>query len=74
LYCQNPIKSSAIDKAAVVKPSARELSIGITKLSGFNPLLKVAIAIVKEITTIAKTAIMFVSIQTRVNLRNTLLN
>ena len=43
-------------------------------MSGSNPLLKVAIAIVKEITTIAKTAIMFVNIKTRVNLRNTLLN
>jgi len=39
-------------------PSARELSIGITKLSGSNPLLKVKIATAYDIKTIAENAIM----------------
>ncbi len=48
-----------MSKATVVRLSARELSIGITKLSGSNPLLKVKIATAKEIRTIAETAIRF---------------
>jgi len=39
-------------------PSAKELSMGITKLSGSRPLLKVNIAIAKETSTITVTAIM----------------
>ena len=44
----------------VVMPSVSVLSIGITKLSGSNPFLKVAMAIAKEIITIMKTASRFV--------------
>ena len=36
--------------------SAKELSMGMTKLSGSRPLLKVNIAIPKETSTIAATA------------------
>jgi hypothetical protein len=50
-------------------PSARELSIGITKLSGSNPFLKVAMATAKEIITIMKTAIMFVVSKSKVKLK-----
>ena len=38
------ISTSTIITAAVVIVSAKELSIGITKLSGFQPRLKVKIA------------------------------
>ena len=44
----------------VVMPSASVLSIGMTKLSGSSPFLKVAMAIAKELITIMKTAIRFV--------------
>jgi hypothetical protein len=52
--------------------SARELSIGMTKLSGSNPFLKVAIAIAKDIITIIKTAIRFVVSKSRIKLRKPL--
>ena len=54
--------------------SARELSIGMTKLSGSNPFLKVAIAIAKDIITIMKTAIRFVVSKSRTKLRKLLFN
>ena len=52
--------ASAMSAAAVVTVSAKELSMGITKLSGFHPRLKVKIATVYAIETIAETARMFV--------------
>ena len=50
-------------------PSARELSIGITKLSGSNPRLKVKRATAKEITMIEEAAIKLAANNTAVNLK-----
>jgi hypothetical protein len=49
---------------------AKELSIGITKLSGSNPLLKAKIATAYDIKTIAENAIMFAVSKRAVKLRN----
>jgi len=54
-----PIKSNTIRRVTVVILSARELSIGITKLSGSNPFLYARIDTIKEIRAITATAIMF---------------
>ena len=55
--CYN-IKSNVTNNAMVVIASAMELSTGMTKLSGSNPLLKVNMEIIYEATMIATKAIM----------------
>ena len=51
--------SKAANKAIVVIQSAKELIVGITKLSGFRPLLKVTIETAKVNTAIAAKEIIF---------------
>jgi hypothetical protein len=52
--------ASAMMTAAVVIVSAKELSIGTTKLSGFQPRLKVKIATAYAMPTMTETAKMLV--------------
>ena len=54
------MSANATRIAAVVIVSANELSMGITKLSGFHPRLKVKIATAYAINTMRETAMMFV--------------
>ena len=62
----------AISNDIVVMASARELSMGMTKLSGFQPLFCVNMATANEMMTINETAIMFVIKSCAKNFQNSL--
>jgi hypothetical protein len=62
------IKSKAISSAIEVTLAEKELSRGMTKLPGFNPLLKVRIEMAYDNMIIVTTAMTFATSKTEIRL------
>ena len=62
------IKSKAISSAIEVTLAEKELSMGMTKLPGFNPLLKVRIEMAYDNMIIVTTAMTFATSKTETRL------